>query len=187
MKKTLSTLFVAAVLLIARPGMSQDSKNEMMSMMPPVPPETKMLSNMVGTWDAMEKYKDPSGKEMSSKGVAKFSMTLGGRYLRMDYKSSMMGMNMEGMLLMNYDPKIKMYRSTWYDSMSNEGMTLTGNKKGDNMMVLDSEEMDMEMGGRGKYRYTMTMVDKDKTEFKLESVKGDEVMVIFEGTYTRRK
>ena len=74
-------------------------------------PAQQSLAKMAGAWKAEVTIFDSSGKEMKSDGTADYEMILGGRYLKSNFKGTMMGMPMEGMGLDAYDNATKEYIS----------------------------------------------------------------------------
>jgi hypothetical protein len=110
------------------PGITPEMMQSMMATMQPGPKHAE-LAKQVGEWDADVEHYMPGMPVEKSKGSAKVTMVMNGRFLREDFKGTMMGQPFEGMMLLGYDNNLKRYDSTWIDSMGT-GMMVT-NSKGD--------------------------------------------------------
>ena len=83
------------------------------------------FAKMTGNWTAViTNYMN--GQEMKSDGTASYEMILGGRYLKSTFKSSVMGMPMEGFGVDGYDNATQEYLSAWMDNFGTGIMYLKG-------------------------------------------------------------
>jgi hypothetical protein len=81
-------------------------------------PEHKMLENFAGHWISHAKLQmDPSQPAQESDGTADGQLVIGGRFVHVIHKGTMMGQPFEGMMLLGYDNIAKKYVSTWVDNM----------------------------------------------------------------------
>lgn len=81
-------------------------------------PMHEMLAKSVGDWKTISKFwMDPSGEPMATEGSGKTEMILGGRYQKSTHKSSMMGMETEGIYLIGYDNATEEFTSIWIDNI----------------------------------------------------------------------
>ncbi|MDZ7626626.1 MAG: DUF1579 domain-containing protein [Ignavibacteriaceae bacterium] len=81
-------------------------------------PMHEMLAKSVGDWKTISRFwMDPAGEPMETEGTGKTEMILGGRYQKSTHKSSMMGMETEGIFIMGYDNATQEFTSTWIDNM----------------------------------------------------------------------
>lgn len=81
-------------------------------------PEHKILENFTGHWLSHAKLQmDPSQPAQESDGTADGQLVLGGRFVHVIHKGTMMGQPFEGMMLLGYDNIAKKYVSTWVDVM----------------------------------------------------------------------
>lgn len=78
--------------------------------------EHESLKKMVGQWDSSWEWKLPM--PMKGTGTATTKLILGGRYIRQDYESEMMGQPWQGILHLGYDTIEKEFVSVWMDSGS---------------------------------------------------------------------
>jgi hypothetical protein len=109
-------------------GMDPEMMAKMMKLATPGP-EHKELMKMAGQWE--EDYKmrmSPDMDWMEFKGTSESKPLLGGRYIMMTTKFSMMGMPMEGFQILGYDNMKQEYTSFWADSMSTWWVTSRGKK-----------------------------------------------------------
>ena len=81
--------------------------------------QQKVLENFVGNWTSHVRMQlDPSKPAEESHGTAEGRMVLGGRFVHVVHKGTMMGQPFEGMMLSGYDNIAKKYVATWVDNMS---------------------------------------------------------------------
>lgn len=95
----------------------------MLAAMQPGPKHAE-LAKQVGEWDADCEMFMPGMPVEKSKGSAKLTMVMGGRFLCEEFKGTMMGQPFEGLMLLGYDNNLKRYDSMWIDSMGT-GMMVT--------------------------------------------------------------
>jgi len=128
--RIITTAFVMMILFIfstafAQQGDQAEMMKKWQEYMTPGPAH-QSFAKMAGNWNAVVTMYDPSGKESKSDGTANYEMILGGRYLKGTFKSSMMGMPMEGMGLDAYDNAAKEYVSIWIDNFGTGVLYLKG-------------------------------------------------------------
>jgi hypothetical protein len=81
-------------------------------------PMHDMLAKSVGDWKTISRFwMDPAGEPMETEGTGKTEMILGGRYQKSTHKSSMMGMETEGVFIMGYDNATQEFTATWIDNI----------------------------------------------------------------------
>jgi len=81
-------------------------------------PMHEMLAKSVGDWKTISRFwMDPAGEPMETEGTGKTEMILGGRYQKSTHKSSMMGMETEGIYLIGYDNATEEFTSIWIDNI----------------------------------------------------------------------
>lgn len=108
------------------PGVTPEMMAEMMAKMQPAK-EHAELAKSVGDWDADCETYMPGSPVMKSKGSAKISTIMGGRFLREEFKGTMMGQPFDGIMLLGFDNNLKRYDCMWIDSMGT-GMMVTHSK-----------------------------------------------------------
>ena len=112
----------------AQPPMSAEQKAAMEAMQKAATPGEfhKFLAKMEGTWKAEVKMWEGPGEPQVSQGTSVNTMVLGGRYLRQEFKSTMMDMPFEGIGYTGYDNVMKRFQATWMDNMTTAMMVGTG-------------------------------------------------------------
>lgn len=81
-------------------------------------PEHKVLESFLGHWTSkVSMQPDPSKPAQESVGSADGKMVLGGRFVQVNHKGTMMGQPFEGMMLAGFDNVPKRYESDWVDTM----------------------------------------------------------------------
>src|ERR1041384_3064195 len=94
-------------------------------------PGHKALEPLVGNWKAEVKcWMEPGGQPEVSKGTAKTSWTLNGRFLEQQFHGEMMGKPFHGLSLMGYDNTKQTFNSVWISDMQTSMFTSEG--KGEN-------------------------------------------------------
>lgn len=144
----------------------------------------KNLEAMVGTWKAVVKNSFMAGQE-PTEGIAENKMIMGGRYLEMRFKGTMVGQPFEGYGLTGYDNTKKTYTSFWIDNMSTAWMSGAGSMDDKNKTITFISMGEGTDGKPAEYRTTTTMVDANKHVFTMHMKQGDQEMQVMEITYTR--
>jgi hypothetical protein len=152
----------------------------------------KALQAMAGTWDVEAKswMAGPGSEPSVTKGTAKMTMVLGGRFLQQEYSGEMMGMPFNGMGLTGYDNFKKKYISLWVDDMSTGMATMEGEMEKDGKTCTYWGVMDDPMTGERakKVKYVLTMDGPDRQVFRMYEVAAyGEKEPTMELIYTRTK
>jgi len=148
-------------------GMGEMSQEEMMEMYDQAgQPDQhhEALKVFVGTWDADLKTMMEGWEEFNTTGTATYEMTMGGRFLAMDFKSTVMGEPMNGMNLTGYHKAKERYESIWVDDSSTALNYMTGQKTDDGW-VYEGEETDPVAGQTLPVRDVIVMQGDDKFTF----------------------
>jgi len=141
-----------------------------------------------GEWTSAGKFWMAPGTEpMEATGKAVFSMILGGRYQKMEYSSSFMGMEMEGLGITGFDNATKEYTSAWMDSMGTGTFITRGKYVDKNRMEFTGEMVDP-MGDRMHCREVMVSArDTMVMEMFITHPKYGGEFKMMELTFTRVK
>jgi hypothetical protein len=178
-------LFVMLVLFSFVSAKAQDNGDMMkkwQEYMTPGPVH-QSFAKMCGNWKAdVTSYM--GGQEMKSEGTAVYEMVLDGRYLKSTFKSTMMGMPMEGMGLDGYDNATKEFLSVWIDNMGTGILYMKGKMEG-NAVTYTGTMVDPMTGGETKYKTVMTMINDNKNTFDMYSVVDGKDVKQMSITYTR--
>jgi len=151
----------------------------------------KHLEKMIGNWTVETKmWMDPAAPPMESKGTAKNSWVLGGRWVRQEYTGDMMGMPFEGIGMTGYDNFRKEFVSTWQDNMSTTMMRSTGTCNAAGTEFSLSGTMDEPITGERdkKFRHVWKVTSADMHVFEAyDNIPGKGEVRVMELTYTRVK
>ena len=111
-------LIFSTSVLIAQEGGEQTQEMQVwMEYMTPGPMH-EMLAKSVGDWKTVSKFwMDSTGDPMVVEGTGKTEMILGGRYQKMTHRSTMMGMQTEGISTIGYDNATEEFTMTWIDNI----------------------------------------------------------------------
>jgi hypothetical protein len=176
----LNILFVQALPQVAGDqDMSAQDKKMMEQMMKYGTPDKnhELLKKYVGDWDVdISTWQDPMAKPQMSKGTAKNTLILDGRYVKSDFEGMMGEMKFQGLEIIGYDLFKKMYTTFWVDSMSTSFLATTGtiNTAG-NVLTETGMSPDPMTDGKTmqKYRNVTTFISDGKYKFEMFMVMPD--------------
>ena len=176
----LLTVLLALLFVNATPLMGQELE------MPKPGPEYDVFKSDVGTWDVEIKTWGAPGEPSVTKGT-ETARLLGGFWLVVDFQGNMMGLDFQGHGIYSYDAKEKHYVGTWVDSLTPQKMEMVGkHDKANNTMTY--EGMAPGADGQPTKHVLTTKYNSDGTRvMTMHMQAGDEMMQIFEMSYTRAK
>jgi Protein of unknown function (DUF1579) len=149
----------------------------------------KLLAGMAGSWKAEVKtWTAPERPSLQSVGTAEQEMILGGRFLRQEFSSNMMGMPYTGIGFTGYDNHTKRYVSTWMDTTNTGIMYFAGEGSADGKTITqETAYLDNPMRGTIKWRSVTKIVDDNIWIFELYGVdKQSKAERMMEITYSRK-
>lgn len=149
----------------------------------------KHLEAMQGSWNVDGKsWTEWSPEPMAWTGTATKSMIMGGRFLREEIESEMMGKSFNGLGFMGYDNLTGKYWYFWLDDMSTGAMTSEGecDKSGATFTVI-GDYLDPMTGQSQKAKTVIKVLDQNKHLFEMYMVgpEGEESKSM-EITYLRK-
>ena len=146
----------------------------------------KWFERFVGEWETTTRMTIPGSPPMESKGHARYTLMLDGRFLALESEGEFMGMSVKGYGLTGYDNFRNMYNMFWIDSTSTRWYTSRGRVTQDGSTLETYGSMDEpSMNEIGKpVRYVIRIIDDDTHVFEVWEVGGVEFKV-FEITYKR--
>ena len=153
-------------------------------------PSHKLLEKYTGEWTIHTKlWMDPSGDPVESDGTGTAKWIMGGRYVEMNIRATMMGQLFEGRSINGYDNIKKCYNGFWIDNMGT-GMTLTtGTAAADGKSLTSTGKIDDPFAGKTgqdvKFVDRFVSADEIVSEMYIKA-DGKEVKVM-EMTYKRKK
>ena len=145
------------------------------------------LAEHAGDWKCHAKlWMEPAAPPQVSEGTAKIEMVLGGRYQKIIYDSTFMGMPLNGIGYVGYDNVKKKYSSIWMDNMGTSILVGEGTYNDTAKAIeIKGEMLDPFSGGMVKYRTLTKTIDKNKIIFEMYMVMEDAEFKSLELTYTR--
>ncbi|HZI93470.1 MAG TPA: DUF1579 domain-containing protein [Patescibacteria group bacterium] len=148
-------------------------------------PNHEMLKKFVGSWKTVTKMWMGPGEPQSSDGSAEYSMILGGRLLKDEYKGTFMGGPFEGFGLTGYDNKKGRFITVWGDTMMTGLIEVDGTYNAATREMTFKGMMNM-VGPPTPYRMVTKFVDDNHFVFSwYERREGKETKTM-EIDYTRQ-
>lgn len=149
-------------------------------------PQHEQLMKSAGTWTCEGKHwQAPDAPPVIGKGKAVRTAILGGRFLKEEVESEMMGMPFHGIGFTAFNNATEEYEAAWMDSMGTGIMVLTGTEE-DGVLTLTGS-----YAGPGGETMKTRIVSKregdDKLMMEMYCDMGKGEMKCMEQTYTRSK
>jgi hypothetical protein len=149
----------------------------------------KALEPLVGDWTAEVKmWMDPSAPPTTSKGTAKSSWDLNGRFLREEFKGEFMGKPFRGLSFMGYDNVKEKYNNVWIDDMSTTMYTSEGEAdKAGKVFTFEGHYACAMTGEKDKQsKQIVRIISRDKHVFEMHDPSKGANSKTMEITYTRK-
>lgn len=195
-----STGAIVAAVLVAglaladnqsKPGADQqksDAAKQMQAAMSPGAAH-KALAPFIGEWKAeIKTWMAPGEPPAESKGTAKATWILDGRYVQEEFNGDFMGQPFRGMSLTGYDNVRGKYRSVWVDNMSTTIVTSEGGLDAAGKVLTLNGDYACAMTG-DKHRQTRLIsriINPDKHVFEMHDPTLGANSKVMEITYTRK-
>jgi hypothetical protein len=173
----------AALLIVCPAAWAQEKKS------PGAPSEIhERMSKRAGEYETVSKLTLPDGKAMESKGTAKLTAVLGGRFLQEESTGTMLGNPVSGLKLVGYNDAADQFEAVWMYTGSTAMMTMTGKAKEDNKSVEFSATVPGPKDQKMKFTIVYRFADADRftVELTARSEDGSKGPTM-ETTYTRKK
>lgn len=148
----------------------------------------KALAPLAGEWTAeVKSWMTPGAPPMVSKGTAKATWVMDGRYLQEEFHGDFMGRPFHGMSLMGYDNMTKKYNSVWIDNMSTIMVKTEGEAGGGKVLTLTGTYACPMTGEMQKpAKQILRIISDDKHVFEMHDPSKGENSKEMEITYTRK-
>lgn len=156
----------------------------------PGPQHQQLTDQFVGDWTTKTTmWMDPSAPPMTETGKASTTAVLGGRQVRSDFSSTMMGQPYQGIGYTGYDNVTGHYTSTWADNMSTGTMLANGDyDPAKKTYTYESEMPDPTAGGAMvPIRMDLRIVDADHHVFDMYESRGGKDVKTMMIEYARAK
>ena len=162
-------LIFSTSVLIAQEGGEQTQEMQVwMEYMTPGPMH-EMLAKSVGDWKTVSKFwMDPAGDPMVVEGTGKTEMILGGRYQKMTHRSTMMGMQTEGISTIGYDNATEEFTMTWIDNIGT-GTAIAKGKydENTNSIIMNGTMVDPMSKQEMNIKQVLKFLDNDHQLFEM--------------------
>ena len=148
----------------------------------------KTLEPFVGNWNAEVKtWMTPGEPPAVTKGSAKCTWVMNGRYVQEEFSGEIMGKPFRGMSLTGYDNIRQKYSSVWVDDMSTTMVTSEGEADAASKVFTFAGDYACAMTGEKHRKSTMIyrILSKDKHVFEMQDPAQNNAKML-EITYTRK-
>src|SRR5262245_32427570 len=146
----------------------------------------KALEPLVGDWSAEVKmWMAPDAPPTITKGTAKNTWTLKGRFVQQEFSGEFMGKPFRGIGFTGYDNVRQKYRSVWIDDMSTTMVTSEGNADQEGKVISFGGDYACAMTGE-KHKETKQIyriLSPDKHVFEMHDPTRGESSKLMEITY----
>jgi hypothetical protein len=120
------------------------------------------LKKLAGAWTAKTTmWMAPGQPPSESGGTIEGRLIMGGRFVVMDFKGTMMGQPFEGFQISGYDNMLKKYTTLWIDNTSTAFFMLAGALDAKNVLIQTGEWADP-MSGITKVRAVVRFPNPDE-------------------------
>ena len=151
-------------------------------------PEHEEFEEMVGRWKAEVKdYFSNPDEPVESQGTATFTLVLGGRFLKQEFRGECYGKPFEGMGLCGYCKAKKKYVSIWLDSTWTGILVMEGDYDDETDTLVETGEAESPKG-KMKIKHVVKELDDDHVLMTMYMLlpEGKETKTM-EIRYTREK
>lgn len=167
------------------PAQEAAADPEMQAMLPG--PVHEEMQRYAGEYEVLSRFfAGPDAEPVETRGTAKLSSVLGGRFLLEEDSGTMMGAPYEGLKLWGFNNGTQSFESLWVYSLSTGMLTMTGETK-DEGESIDWNARYEDAGGEHEMRVVTTYPDVDTMVLKMNgpAPDGGEYTVL-ELTYRRK-
>jgi hypothetical protein len=181
---------VAGLLLASVAAMSQEESNKNKApATEKLSPEHEELARFAGDYSTVSKFwMKPGDEPLASKGTARITSVVGGRFLMEENTGTQFGKPFQGLRLVGYNRGTKQYQASWTYSMSTAIMCLTGNSKGHGKPIEWTGSFTDEKGEKHTLHVITRKIDADQFVVQLVGRTADgQNGPTLETTYFRKK
>ena len=145
------------------------------------------MKQCVGDFTTVTKMTGPGMDGMEpSKGTAKISMALDGRFLVTEEEGTMMGMPFKATKIAGYNNGTKQFEAVWMYTMSTGMLNMTGTSD-DNGKSINFKGTYREADGEHTLKVTMKHLDENTFVETIHHADGEDEGPVMETTFTRKK
>ena len=149
----------------------------------------KVLGGFVGRWSSHVKMQmDAAQPIQESNGTAEGAMVLGGRFVQVVHRGTVMGQPFEGIMLAGYDNFAKKYVATWADNMGTSIVQYGGSfDKNSKRLMMGALYTDPMTGKPTKSRSVTTFVSPTSWTYEeYQPGHGGKERLVMTVTYTKQ-
>ena len=149
----------------------------------------KTLDPLVGDWNAEVKmWMAPDAPPTVSKGTAKTTWAMKGRFVKQEFDGEFMGKPFHGTGFTGYDNTKEKYNSVWVDDMSTTMVTSEGDAtEGGKVITLGGSYACAMTGEKEKpSKQVYRIISRDKHIFEMHDPRQGDKSKVMEITYTRK-
>jgi len=174
-----------AVTLLNNPTLAQEYSEEQMKelyeMMNPGA-EHDMLKQYEGDWALEYEYRMGMDQEpLTSPGEGKIEMILGNRFMKWSSKGEMMGQQVESLMILGFDKRIKKFTIYGFDTMGTYAVSAQGEQDFEaGIITFEGTNYEPAFNKVMRYQMRFNTNDKDKIDFSVlfESPDGKEFLPV---------
>ena len=183
--------FLGLVTLLLTPGLKAQTDAEMKAWQEYMQPGEvhKMIAHSDGEWNNdITMWMDSTQPPTKTTAVSKNEMIMGGRYQLSKTTGTMMGMPFEGLSLLGYDNKKKIFTSTWIDNFGTGTLTSEGAWDEQAKTInLKGKSIDPMSGKEIMIRQVIKFIDNDTQQFEMFDDRLGKEVKSMEIKLTRKK
>ncbi len=184
--------FLLLFVLISIPSLTySQSQEEMAAWMEFMKPGQvhEMLAKWDGEWTGeMKMWMEPNSEPMSMETKTVNSMLLGGRYQYSVNTGNFMGMPFEGINILGYDNKRKVFQSAWIDNMGTGMMNMEGTwDEATKSCTMTGKMTDPMKGGLTDVKQVFTVIDDNTQKLEMYGEKDGVEFKSMEIVYKKSK
>lgn len=148
-------------------------------------PMHEMMAKHTGKWKMVSKmWMDPNTEPLVSEGTVDAEMILGGRYLKMEAKYPMMGIQTEGWMLEAYDNGKNEFINIWIDNVGTGVAISTGKFDESTKSIIYNGKMYDPLAGKDvDFKSVSKMINDNEMIFEMYGNFDDKEVKMLEINY----
>ena len=139
------------------------------------------VKKLSGQWEVTVRSPLPGGKTREDKGTVFGMPTLGGRYVILSYKMSILGRDIEALQMIGFDTLRSQYTSTWRDNQTTWSVECAGEPgKEADLLELAGRLHDAESPGGKPTRLTFDLRTEHQVTVRIHAGSGEDAVLMQE-------
>jgi hypothetical protein len=169
---------------------SEEQMQELYEMMNPGA-EHDMLKQYEGDWALEYEYRmEIDKKPLTSPGEGKIEMILGNRFMKWSSKGELMGQQVESLMILGFDKRIKKFTIYGFDTMGTYAVSAQGEQNSETgIITFEGTNYEPAFNKEMRYQMRFNTNDKDKIDFAVlfESPDGKKFLPVVQVSGTRKE